>query len=91
MLKYFKLRKSLFSKSKRSISSPPRSIPHDRDIDEINPAQLDSVQELINDSITTMSDNLMAKFSSMFDQYHLGNIIFFVHLLCGAGAISHPY
>ena len=78
MLKYFKLRKSLFSKSKRSISSP-RSIPHDRDIDEINPAQLDSVQELINDSITTMSDNLMAKFSSMFDQYHLGNIIFLVH------------
>ena len=69
MLKYFKLGKSLFSKSKRSISSPPRSIPHDRDIDEINPAQLDSVQELINDSITTMSDNLMAKFSSMFDQY----------------------
>ena len=37
--------------------------------DEINPAQLDSVQKLINDSITTMSDNLMAKFSSMFDQY----------------------
>ena len=80
MLKYFKLRKSLFSKSKRSISSPPRSIPHDRNIDEINPAQLDSVQELINDSIITMSDNLMAKFSSMFDQYHLGNIIFLVHL-----------
>ena len=69
MLKYFKLRKSLFSKSKRSTSSPPRSIPHDRDTDEFNPAQLDSVQKLINDSITTMSDNLMAKFSSMFDQY----------------------
>ena len=69
MFKCFKLRKSLFSKSKRSISSPPRSIPHDRDTDEINPAQLDSVQKLINDSITTMSDNLMAKFSSMFDQY----------------------
>ena len=42
MLKYFKLRKLLFSKSKRSISSPPRSIPHDRDTDEINLAQLDS-------------------------------------------------
>ena len=69
MLKYFRLRKSLFSKSKRSTSSPPRSIPHDRDTDEFNPAQLDSVQKLINDSITTMSDNLMAKFSSMFDQY----------------------
>ena len=55
MLKYFKLLKSLFSKSKRSISSPPRSIPHVRDIDEINPAQLDSGQKLINDSIRTMS------------------------------------
>ena len=69
MLKYSKLRKSLSSKSKRSKSSPPRSIPHDRDTDDINPAQLDSVQKLINDSIATMSDNLMAKFSSMFDQY----------------------
>ena len=70
MLKYFKLRrpKSLFSKSKRSISSP-RSIPHVRNIDKINPAQLDSGQKLINDSIRTMSDNLMAKFSPMFDQY----------------------
>ena len=36
---------------------------------EFNPAQLDSVQKLINDSITTMSDILIAKFSSMFDQY----------------------
>ena len=35
MLKYFNLRKSLFSKSKRSISFPPWSIPHDRDIDEL--------------------------------------------------------
>ena len=71
MLKYFKLRKLLFSRSKRSIFSPPRSIPHDRDIDEINPAQLDSVQKLINDSITTMSDNLMANFSSMMDQHNI--------------------
>ena len=31
MEKYVKLRKSLSSKSKRSKSSPPRSIPHDRD------------------------------------------------------------
>ena len=69
MLKYIKLRKSLFSKSKRSSSYPPRSIPHDCDTDFFNPAQLDYVQKLINDSITTMSDNLMAKFLSMFDQY----------------------
>ena len=68
MLKYSKLRKSLSSKSKRSKSSP-RSVPHDRDTDDFNPAQLDSVQKLINDSIATMSDNLMAKFSFMFNQY----------------------
>ena len=53
MPKYIKLRKSLSSKSKRSKSSPPRSIPHDRDMDDIIPAQLDSVQKLINDSIAT--------------------------------------
>ena len=68
MLKYIKLRKSFSSKSKQSKSSP-RSIPHDRDTDDIIPAQLDSVQKLINDSIATMSINLMAKFSSMLEQY----------------------
>ena len=43
MIKYIKLRKSLSSKSKRSKSSPPRSIPQDRDTDELNQSQLDSV------------------------------------------------
>ena len=47
ILKYIKLRKSLYSKSKRSTSSPPRSIPHDRDTDGIIPTQLVSVQKLI--------------------------------------------
>ena len=47
MLKYIKLRKSLYSKSKRSSSSPPQSIPHDRDTDDIIPTQLVSVQKLI--------------------------------------------
>ena len=74
MLKYIKLRKSLSSKSKRSKSSTPRSIPHDRDTDDIIPAQLDSVQKLINDSIATMSVNLMAKFSSMFNQYPISTL-----------------
>ena len=41
MLKYINLRKSLYSKSKRRTSSPPRSIPHDCETDEFNPAQLD--------------------------------------------------
>ena len=57
------------SKSKQSKSSPPRSIPHDRDTDDIIPTQLDSVQKLIGDSIAAMSVNLMAKFSSMFEQF----------------------
>ena len=46
MLKYIKLRKSLYSKSKQSTSSP-RSIPHDRDTDDIIPTRLVSVQKLI--------------------------------------------
>ena len=69
MIKYIKLRKSLSSKSKRSKSSPPRSIPQDRDTDELNQSQLDSVQKMINDSVTSMSDNLMAKFSSMMEYF----------------------
>ena len=41
MEKYVKLCKSLSSKSKRSKSSPPRSIPHDRDADVNVATQLD--------------------------------------------------
>ena len=69
MIRYVKLRKSLSSKSKRSKSSPPRSIPLERDTDEFNQSQLDSVQKMINDSVTSMSDKLMAKFSSMMDHF----------------------
>ena len=69
MIRYVKLRKSLSSKSKRSKSSPPRSIPPERDTDEFNQSQLDSVQKMINDSVSSMSDKLMAKFSSMMDQF----------------------
>ena len=69
MLKYVKLRKSLSSKSKRSKSSPPRSIPHDRDTDDIMSTQLDSVQKLVDDRIEAMSVQLMARFSSMLDQF----------------------
>ena len=68
MLKYIKLRKSLYSKSKRSTSSPPRSIPHDRDTDDVIPTQL-VCSKAYYDSFATMSVNLLAKFSSMFDRY----------------------
>ena len=67
MEKYVKLRKSLSSKSKRSKSSPPRSIPHDRDADVNFVTQLDSIQKSVDDKIEAMPVNLMARFSSMLD------------------------
>ena len=69
MIRYVKLCKSLSSKSKRNKSSPPRSIPPERDTDAFNQSQLVSVQRMINDSVTSMSDKIMAKFSSMMDQF----------------------
>ena len=69
MIRYVRLLKSLSSKSKRSKSSPPRSIPQERDTDDFNQSQLDSVQKMINDSVTSMSDKLMANFSSMMNQF----------------------
>ena len=90
MLKYVKLRKSLSSKSKRSKSSPPRSIPHDRDTNDIMPTQLDSVQKLIDDSIATMSVQLMAKFSSMFEQFLSRDTIFLVPLPLRCWGIQPP-
>ena len=69
MEKYVKLRKSLSSKSKRSKSSPPRSIPHDRDSDVNIATQLDSLHKSVDDKIETMSVNLMARFSSMLDDF----------------------
>ena len=69
MDKYVKLRKSLSSKSKRSKSSPPRSIPHDRDSDVNFATQLDSIQKSVDDKIEAMYVNLMARFSSMLDNF----------------------
>ena len=68
MEKYVKLRKSLYSKSKRSKSSP-QSIPHDRDADVNLATQLDSLNKSVDDKIEAMSVNLMAKFSSMLDNF----------------------
>ena len=69
MEKYVKLRKSLSSKSKRSKSSPPRSIPHARDSDVNFATQLDSTQKSVDDKIEAMSVNLMARFSSMLENF----------------------
>ena len=65
MEKYVKLCKSFSSKRKRSKSSPPRSIPHDRDADVNLATQLDSIQKSVDDKIETMSINLMSRFLSM--------------------------
>ena len=69
MEKYVKLRKYLSSKSKRSKSSPPRSIPHDRDADVNFATQSDSIHKSVDDKIEAMFVNLMAKFSSMLDNF----------------------
>ena len=69
MEKYVKLCKSFSSKRKRSKSSPPRSIPHDRDADVNLATQLDSIQKSVDDKIETMSINLMSRFSSMLDNF----------------------
>ena len=66
---YVKLRRSLSSKSKRSKSSPPRSIPHDCDADFNIATPLDSINKSVDDKIETMSVNLLAKFSSMLENF----------------------
>ena len=62
---------NLSSKSKRSKSSPPRSIPHDRDADVNFATQLDSIHKSVDDRIEAMSVNLMAIFSSMLDNFQI--------------------
>ena len=68
MESYVKLRRSLSSKGKRSKSSPPRSIPHNSDIDFSISTQLDSINKSVDQKIDAMSANLLAKFSSMLDK-----------------------
>ena len=71
MEKYVKLRKSLSSKGKRSKSSPPRPIPHDRDDDFNFATQLESVHKSVDDKIDAMSVTLLAKFSSMLENFQV--------------------
>ena len=71
MEKYVKLCKSLSSKGKRSKSSPPRSIPHDRDDDFNFATQLESVHKSVDDKIDAVSVTLLAKFSSMLEDFQV--------------------
>ena len=57
MESYIKLRRSLSSKGKRSKSSPPRSIPHDSDIDISIATQLDSINKSVDQKIDAISAN----------------------------------
>ena len=69
MESYMKLRRSLSSKSKRSKSSPPRSTPHDSDVDISITAQLDSISKSVDQKIEAMSVSLLSKFSSMLESF----------------------
>ena len=69
MESYIKLRRSLSSKSKQSKSSPLRSNPHDSDVDISIATQLDSINKSVDQKIDAMSVTLLAKFSSMLDNF----------------------
>ena len=55
MESYMKLRRFLSSKSKQSKSSPPRSTPHDCDVDIPIATQLDSINKSVDLKIEAMS------------------------------------
>ena len=61
MESYVKLRRSLSSKGKRSKSSPPRSNPHDSDINISIVTRLDSINKSVDQKIVAMSATLLAK------------------------------
>ena len=69
MESYVKLRRSLSSKSKRSKSSPPRSTPHDSDVDYSFAAQLESISKSVDNKIEAMSLSLLSQFSSMLEKF----------------------
>ena len=54
MESYMKVRRSLTSK-RRSKSSPPRSTPHDSDVDQSFAAQLDAINKSVDQKIEAMS------------------------------------
>ena len=53
----------------KEVNLPPRSIPHDRDSDVNFATQLDSLHKSVDDKIEAMFVNLMARFSSMLDDF----------------------
>ena len=68
MESYMKVRKSLTSK-RRSKSSPPRSTPHDSDVDQSFATQLDSINKSVDQKIEAMSLSLLSQFLSMLDRF----------------------
>ena len=90
MLKYIKLRKSLYSKSKRSTTSLPRSIPHDRDTDGIIPTRLVSVQKLIMIVLQQCPLIYWPSSHQCLTDISLGTLIFHVHLPLRCWGIQPP-
>ena len=75
---YVKLRKSLSSKSKKhknplkTSASPPRSTAPNVDLDDRFAAQLETVNQSMDQKLDNMSSALMSKFASLLDQFKLG-------------------
>ena len=75
---YVKLRKTLFSKSKKSktpsksSSPPPRSTAPDVDIDSKLAAQLVTVNQSVDQKLESMSSTLISRFASMLEQLKSG-------------------
>ena len=65
------VRRSLSSKSKRSKSSPPRSTPHDSDVDHSLAAQIESINKSVDSKIEAMSLSFLSEFSSMLEKFQL--------------------
>ena len=78
------------SKGRRSKSSPPRSMPHDSDFDQILTAQLDSVNKSVDKKIEAMSYSLMSRFSSMLESFQLSLNQTSLTDDCGAGVFRLP-
>ena len=84
MEKYIRLRKPFSSMTKRSKSSPPRSIPHDRDANGNFTTQLNSINHSVDDKIEATSINLLSRVSSMWKILKIGVLtnLFLVPLRC---------
>ena len=93
MEKYIRLRKPFSSMTKRSKSSPPRSIPHDRDANGNFTTRLNSINHSVDDKIEATFINLLSRVSSMWKILNIGVLtnLFLVPLRCWGNQRSDTY